>query len=185
MHLDSARKNLAAHQVTVEAKKRINLFSASNEMIPMPSLLLLVASSLAIDMPNCVGGAHCRDGDTCCEDKSISIFYGCCSAVNPICCPDHIHCCTLDFPLCDESGGGCVNAAGELGVSWGTRAGVPGFMRASAAAKATGGVVASAMRAAGEATGAAAAGRRTPGDAPALQEQRAAGVVPEEAVAAA
>jgi hypothetical protein len=154
-------------------------------MIPS-SLLLLVASSLAIDMPNCVGGAHCRDGDTCCEDKSISIFYGCCSAVNPICCPDHIHCCTLDFPLCDESGGGCVNAAGELGVSWGTRAGVPGFMRASAAAKATGGVAATSMRAAaGEAAGAPAAGRRTPDDASALREQRAAGGAPEEAVAAA
>ena len=93
-------------------------------------LPLLLAISTAKDLPNCVGAAHCDPGDTCCQDVSRAIFYGCCSASSPVCCSDHEHCCTLDYPICDPGVGGCVNAEGELGMSFGVRGGAkPGFLR--------------------------------------------------------
>ena len=75
----------------------------------VPLLVVLVALMRAVcadilDIPNCIGGATCAPGDTCCQDKSVSVFYGCCPDDNPICCPDHEYCCSYDYPICTGDG---------------------------------------------------------------------------------
>ena len=93
-------------------------------------LPLLLAVSMAKDSPNCVGAAHCDPGATCCQDTSRAIFYGCCAESTPVCCSDHVHCCPIDYPICDPAVGGCVNAAGDMGMPFGVRGGATqGFLR--------------------------------------------------------
>ena len=58
----------------------------------------------------CGDGSSCLADQTCCPDGAGG--YGCCPTPDATCCEDHIHCCPLDYPVCDVNTGSCRDSEG-------------------------------------------------------------------------
>ena len=59
----------------------------------------------------CGDGSSCLSDQTCCPDGAGG--YGCCPTPDATCCEDHIHCCPLDYPICDINTGSCRDSDGN------------------------------------------------------------------------
>ena len=59
----------------------------------------------------CGDGSSCLSDQTCCPDGAGG--YGCCPTPDATCCEDHIHCCPLDYPICDINTGSCRDSDGK------------------------------------------------------------------------
>jgi hypothetical protein len=65
----------------------------------------LALAPVAADV-DCGGGASCPTGNTCCRNGSGG--FSCCPVVDASCCPDYVHCCPPEHPVCDLSTGSCT-----------------------------------------------------------------------------
>ncbi|XP_018821065.1 low-temperature-induced cysteine proteinase [Juglans regia] len=59
---------------------------------------------------------YCGEGETCCCARhllGICISWKCCELNSAVCCKDHLHCCPLDYPICDTKRIQCLKRAGN------------------------------------------------------------------------